>query len=165
MTNEIVERIKEDILSLAPFPDEIEAIGIFGSVLRDDFSKYSDIDVLVVMADGRYSDEMDRFWRRKIKDVLYGYHRQRNVFIYEINDLIRISNWYVFELASDCLLIYDRGKVKRIFGKIVDKALNEWCLKREKYKRHYCWGLARPAKPGEKLVFSLTEEDLKEIGL
>jgi len=31
--------------------------------------------------------------------------------------------------------------------------------------KHYVWEIARPVKPGERLIFELTEEDAKSFGI
>ncbi|MDI6641325.1 MAG: nucleotidyltransferase domain-containing protein [Elusimicrobiota bacterium] len=156
-----IEQIKQDLLTLAPFPEEIEAIGILGSLVQGSFCEYSDIDILIVGADNKFDGKAEKYWREKIYDVLSEYHRDKNIFFYTIQMLMKICTWYVFELASDSLLIYDRGKVKKIFDKIVEKATTEWDLVRTRYSRHWVWELGRPAKPGEILHFELTEEDVK----
>jgi len=98
---------------LAPFPEEIEAIGLIGSIMTEHFHEYSDLDIYIIFAKGKYNYNVDKCWRKKIYDILSDYHRDKNIFCYEIGDLIKIITWYVFEMASDSILIYDHGKVKK----------------------------------------------------
>ena len=113
---------------------------------------------------GKIANQIKEELEEKIKDFLNTkYWKTISFFVYDLEALRKISNWYVFELASDSLIVYDRGKVKKIFDKIIEKATKEWDLVRRKFGRHWCWMLGRPAKPGEILHFELTEDDVKFI--
>lgn len=160
-------RAKETILSLGELLNEVEAIGIIGSLARGQFDEEkSDIDILVVLDDlpkeswekGGKALE----WTYRITNILgEKYLRRVTVIIYSIPLLINISNWYVFSLASDAILVYDKdNKVRKIFDKIMEKT-KEWGLEQHDYGyRHKLWGLNRPLKPGEILDFHLEEKDL-----
>jgi predicted nucleotidyltransferase len=142
-----IEAVHKDLTSREDYLEEVEGIGIFGSLARGDFSaERSDIDIFVVLGKATYAD--DELWIRRIKDLLVKYERDITVLVYDLGSLKKVCNWYVLELASDSILVYDKGKVKYYFDKIIEAA-KKADLIRMVYNRHPIWGLGRPAAPGE----------------
>jgi predicted nucleotidyltransferase len=100
--------------------EEAEAVGIVGSIARGDFTKKSDIDVFVVVKEKK--EDTDGIWWRKISKSLGELGRDVTVIVYSVEGLKRIINWYVLRLASDGIIIYDRGGIKELFGRIIETA-------------------------------------------
>ncbi|MEW6558399.1 MAG: nucleotidyltransferase domain-containing protein [Elusimicrobiota bacterium] len=163
----IIEKVKQEILNLGALLTEVEAIGIIGSLASGNFvPEKSDIDILVVLDDlpKESWEEGGKAlnWTYRIQNLLSKKcDRRVTVIITCIEFLIDISDWYVFSFASDSILIYDKGKVKKIFDKIMEKT-KEWGLVQKQYETygHKLWGLNRPLNPGEILDFHLEEKEL-----
>ena len=145
--------LKRAIGSLGEKLEEALAIGIMGSLARGDFSERSDIDVFVVVEKKR--SDTDRVWWKRITEVLEGFHRDITVITYSVNGLKKISNWYVLRLASEGILIYDRGKVGEIFRKIIETAHRAGLVER-KVGDHRVWS-AKHLKLGERLKLEVEE--------
>ena len=151
-----IEAVQKDLTSREEYLEEVEGIGIFGSLARNDFSgQMSDIDIFVILEKATYSD--DELWIRRIKELLDKYERDITVLVYDLPSLKKVCNWYVLELASDSLLVYDKGKVRSYFNKII-KAAEKAGLVRTVYDRHPIWGLSRAAIPGEVIRVEVTDD-------
>jgi len=147
--------IKEAILSLGKQLEEVEAVGIMGSMARGDFDEHSDIDVFVVVKERRSGCDLDRIWWKRIRDALEKFRRDVTVITYSVKGLKEISNWYVLRLASEGVLIYDKGGIRELFDKII-KTAHEAGLVERKIGNHRVWS-AKDLKPGQKLVLKVRD--------
>lgn len=151
-----IDAIKKDLTSRKEYLDEVEGIGIFGSLARKYFSQErSDIDIFVILEKATFAD--DELWIRRIKKLLDKYERDVTVLVYDLTSLKKVCNWYVLELASDSVLVYDKGNVRSYFNKII-KAAKKAGLVRMVYDRRPIWGLDRPAMPGEVIRVEVTDD-------
>lgn len=112
------DKVKESIQKIDGL-EELEAVGIFGSLASGRLSKRSDIDIFIVVKE-KYPG-VDTFWYKRIEKVLEWTDRGITVIVYSLKGLKKISNWYVIRLAKEGLLIYDKGEIKRLFDKILKK--------------------------------------------
>lgn len=145
-----IEEVKEALLALGDELQEAEAVGIFGSLVRGDFSPTSDIDIFVVVKeDERGCLEVDDLWWRRIRDALSKFQRDVTVLVYSTEGLRKISNWYVLRLASDGILVFDQGNIRELFDKILEVAKKAG-LRQVKRGKHWVWS-APDLKLGEVL--------------
>lgn len=145
-----IEEVKEALLALGDELQEAEAVGIFGSLVRGDFSPTSDIDIFVVVKeDERGCLEVDDLWWRRIRDALSKFQRDVTVLVYSTEGLRKISNWYVLRLASDGILVFDQGNIRELFDKIL-KVAKKAGLRQVKRGKHWVWS-APDLKLGEVL--------------
>lgn len=147
-----IEEVKEALLALGDELQEAKAVGIFGSLVRGDFSPTSDIDVFVVVKeDGNEGKclEVDDLWWRRIRNALKKFQRDVTVLVYSTEGLRRISNWYVLRLASDGVLVFDQGGIRELFDKILETARRAG-LRQVKRGEHWVWS-APDLKLGEVL--------------
>ena len=114
-----IETVKEALLSLGEVLEEAEAIGIFGSLARGTLSPRSDIDVFVVVREKDPHGEDDMRWWLRIQRVLEPFQRDVTVLVYTVRGLKQISNWYVLRLASEGVIVYDRGGITQLFQQIL----------------------------------------------
>jgi len=91
---------------------------------RGDFGEYSDIDIFVVVSEKKPGCDMDRIWWKRMKDALKEFRRDVTVITYSVQGIKSISNWYVLRLASEGVLVYDKGGIKELFDKIIEVARN-----------------------------------------
>ncbi len=145
-TKQLIKKIKNKILAIDLV--DVEGIGIFGSLARGyDFNHHSDIDIFVVVKE--HTEEMDTILPNKIRNGLVEIDRDVTVLIYSVKGLKSICNWYVLRLASEGILLYDRGReIKLLFKKII-KAAKDAGLKRIKRDNDLVWSINRPLKIGE----------------
>ena len=54
----------------------------------------------------------DRIWWDRRSDVLQDFGRDVTVLVYTVEGLKRIITWYVLRLASEGVLVYDRGDMR-----------------------------------------------------
>ena len=134
-----VDEIKKAIIACGESLNEIEAIGLCGSLTRGDFSSKSDIDIFIVIPDGFSERKAWLQWNRKLREQLKVFQRDITVLIYSPKSLKKISSWYVLRLASEGILIYDQnGKVEGLFKKIIQVA-KEAGLVEEEIHGHKYW--------------------------
>jgi predicted nucleotidyltransferase len=133
METEILRRrIEEALLSLSDGLEEAEAIGICGSLARGkDFGPQSDIDVFVVVKEADLRPETHRIWWDKIREALNGLDRDVTVLVYTRQALEEICNWYVLRLASEGIVLFDKGGIKELFGRIVQAARDAGLVEEE----------------------------------
>ncbi|MFQ6014547.1 MAG: nucleotidyltransferase domain-containing protein, partial [Anaerolineae bacterium] len=117
-----IDEVKEALLSIGDALQEAEAVGIFGSLARGDFSPRSDIDVFVVVTKKGKGIEVDELWWHRINDVLRKFQRDVTVLVYSTEALRRIAGWDVLRLATDGVFVFDRGNIEELFHKIVEAA-------------------------------------------
>jgi predicted nucleotidyltransferase len=146
-----IEEVKEALLALGDELQEAEAVGVFGSLVRGDFSPTSDIDIFVVVKEDRDEGgclEVDDLWWRRIRDALRKFQRDVTVLVYSTEGLRKVSTWYVLRLASDGILVFDQGGIRELFDKILEVAKKA--------------GL-RQVKRGEYWVWSAPDLELGEV--
>jgi len=153
-----IDEVKEALLSLGDALQEAEAVGIFGSLARGDFSPRSDIDIFVVVKKRGKGIEVDELWWHRINDALRKFQRDVTVLVYSREALRRIAGWYILRLASDGILVFDRGGIKELFDKILEAARKAG-LVQVKRDEHWVWS-APHLKPGEVLEFEVGNEEL-----
>jgi predicted nucleotidyltransferase len=151
-----ISEVKEAILSLGEKLNEVEAIGIMGSLARGDFDEKSDIDVFVVVKEKIPGTDVERTWWERINDVLSKFKRDVTVILYSVKGLKRISNWYVLRLASEGVLLYDRGGIKDLFKKIVETARRAGLEEREAGGKRKIW-VAKNLKLRERLILEVDD--------
>jgi len=151
-----ISEVKEAILSLGEKLNEVEAIGIMGSLARGDFDEKSDIDVFVVVKEKIPGTDVERAWWERINDVLSKFKRDVTVILYSVKGLKRISNWYVLRLASEGVLLYDRGGIKDLFKKIVETARRAGLEEREAGGKRKIW-VAKNLKLRERLILEVDD--------
>ena len=151
-----VDEIKEAVIGCEKLLNEIEAIGLCGSLARGDFSSKSDIDIFVVISDGLSEREAWLTWNRILREILKDFGRDITVLIYSPKSLKEISSWYVLRLASEGKLIYDReGKIKKLFEKIIQTAKNAGLVEEEIHGHKY-W-IKKDIRIGEAFEISVSE--------
>ena len=157
-----LEKVKQALLAVGPALEQAEAVGIIGSLLREDFNERSDIDLLIVMDDETYRQrpavEWRRHWRSVFGPALAKYRRDLSCILYPVISLRKVSNWYVLVVASDAVLVHDRGNVAPLFQRIIDAAHNAGLVK---IKRgvHTVWRSATPLKFGQLIKVEVEDDD------
>jgi len=151
-----VDEIKEAVIGCEKLLNEIEAIGLCGSLARGGFSSKSDIDIFIVIPDGLSEREAWLTWNKRLRVLLKGFERDITVLIYSLRSLKEISSWYVLRLASEGKLIYDRdGKIEALFKKIIQTAKNAG-LTEEELHGHKYW-IKKDLQIGETFEIRITE--------
>lgn len=150
------EEIKKFFLDHKDLLKEVEAIGLFGSIARGDFTQRSDIDIFIVVPDEVSEREVWIKWNKILRDLLEDFQRDITVLVYSIKSLKEISSWYVLRLASDGKIIYDRsGEVEKIFNRIIQAAIDEGLIE-EEFDNHKYW-IKRGLKIGESFELRLSD--------
>ena len=121
---DILEDIRQSILSLGKTLEEAEAIGICGSLARGNFHEKSDIDIFIILKTKGPGVNPYIYWWNIFHDILGKFHRDISIFIYSVDSLKNISNWYVLRLVSEGIILFDKGEVKNLFQKIQNTALD-----------------------------------------
>ena len=128
----LLRRIKEALLSLDDGLEQAEAIGICGSLARGkDFGPRSDIDVFVVVKEADLGPETHRMWWERIREALDWLNRDVTVLVYTRKALEEICNWYVLRLASEGIVLFDKGGMKELFSRIIQAARGAGLLEEE----------------------------------
>jgi predicted nucleotidyltransferase len=131
-TEILLRRIKEALLSLGDGLEQAEAIGICGSLARGkDFGPRSDIDVFVVVKEADLGPETHRMWWGRIREALDGLNRDITVLVYTKKALREICNWYVLRLASEGIVLFDKGGIEEFFRRIVQTARDAGLVEEE----------------------------------
>jgi len=137
--------VKAALLSLGDVLQEAEAIGLFGSLVREGaFSERSDIDVFVVVRQKAPGGQTDQLWWRRVKRVLEPFERDVTVLVYTVSGLEKICNWYVLRLASEGVLVYDKGDIAELFRRIIATA-EEAGFYRKPIGDTWVWAASRAA--------------------
>jgi predicted nucleotidyltransferase len=117
--HQVLEQVRQVLLSLGPPLQEAAAVGVCGSLVRPgDWTERSDIDIFVVVEHLKPGGETDRLWWYRVRDALDAFNRDVNVLVYSRRGLEMISNWYVLRLASEGVLVYDGGGIAQLFAEI-----------------------------------------------
>ncbi len=118
MSNEAIENFKERIIKI--FKDEIVALILYGSFVRGEYSKYSDIDILIVTKD---KDKI----REGIYNIAYDIDLEYDVLISllfltpeEVEKLIKNGSPLMEDIISEGVILYDKDEA---FKRICERAL------------------------------------------
>jgi len=156
-----LEKVREDILALGPALEKAEAVGIIGSLLREDFNEYSDIDLLIVMDDETFGQQRGvdwvGYWYDQFYPALARFRRGVHCIVYSMAGLRKVSTWDVLVVASEAVLIYDQGRVAPLFQRIIDAAHQAGLVKRKRGV-HTVWGLAPPVKFGQRVRVEVEDD-------
>lgn len=145
----LIEKVKKAILSMGEQLGEAEGVGIFGSLARGDLGNRSDIDVFVILREKEPGIRIDKLWYNRITESLQDLDRDVTVLVYSVRGLKDISNWYVLRLASEGILLFDKGGIKGLFKQIIKAAKNAGLVE-EKIGGRKVWK-AKDLRFGEKL--------------
>jgi|GEM_PF-925734 len=116
---QLLEQVRRALLALGADLGEAAAIGVCGSLVRPGaWHAHSDIDVFVVVEHLTPNGATERLWWRRVRDALDQFNRDVTVLVYSRRGLEAVSNWYVLRLASEGVLVYDRGGIADLFGEI-----------------------------------------------
>lgn len=115
-----IKNVSNALLSeLDEYLNELEGIGICGSLARGTFDeRKSDIDIFLVF-DKPIDLEVEKLWWKRVGKAL---HRRYSLFVYTIEGLKEIPSWYTLRMASEGIVVWDKGKVKPLLRKIVAAA-------------------------------------------
>jgi hypothetical protein len=156
-----LDKVKQDILALGDALEKAEAVGVIGSLLREDFNDESDVDLLIVMDDETFRQRRGvdwiGYWYDIFKPALAKYRRGVDCIVYSMTGLRKVNNWYVLVVASDAVLVYDKGKVTPLFQRIIDAALKAGLVKKKRGV-HTVWGLHKP-KFGQRVKVEVEDDD------
>jgi len=138
----VFDKVKQALVSLGPALQGAEAIGLFGSLARGKgFTERSDIDVFIVV---KQKDEgTDEYGYAKISDALADLRRDVTVLVYSVKSLREVASWYVLRLASEGIVLFDRGGIRELFEKIVKAALLAGLLERETEAGRKVWTIPK----------------------
>lgn len=152
----ILDRVRKTLRSaLADSLEEVEALGIFGSLARGSgFSEHSDIDVFVIVKETDSAGLTDQRWWQLIKQALEPFERDVTVLVYTVAGLRAVANWYVLRLATEGILVHDRGDIVGVFDEILEAAQRAG-LVQERFGESLVWTL-RPEMAGKPLEISVT---------
>jgi len=118
------EKIKKEIFKkadlfkkecLKKYKELIKTIFIFGSYLRKDFTKESDLDILVLLDDTKmriteeFKDSVADYLYNVAKDIDKRLHVQPPWTVTEFWDMVRISHPLLLTILRDGWALYDQG--------------------------------------------------------
>ena len=118
-----IERVKEEVrqIALGLGKEEILAVGLFGSLTREDFGERSDIDIFVITERELPLKEQDELYYT-LSELIPKFKRDISVLVYDINGLRRIPTWQTLNLVKDACFLYDRAEIERVFERILQEA-------------------------------------------
>lgn len=147
--------IEKSLLSIDK--EDALAIGICGSLARGDYHERSDIDVFVILPDEGDSEERTLKWIYKIRNALSKFKKDVTVFVYTLNSLKKICNWYVLRLADEGKIIYDKGEIKKLFQKIIETAYRAG-MKKVKRGKSCVWTIGKTPEIDKPFVIEVKDE-------
>ncbi|HIE52897.1 MAG TPA: nucleotidyltransferase domain-containing protein [Armatimonadetes bacterium] len=153
--------VREDILSLGERLEEVEAVGIVGSLAWDNFDeKRSDIDLFVVLPDGLedYEAVEKRWWKLLHGLLAPKYQRDVDILFYTLKTVRQVPRWESLSMASDGVLIFDKGKVGKLFKRIVQEAEKQG-LERIQFHNRPLWQIKPPVKIGTVVRVEIPEDE------
>lgn len=153
----VSDRLKKKLLETKVLPSEIEAMGIFGSFGRGTFTERSDIDIFFIVKGEGVSRDKEIEYRKKVKEALDDFERDITVMAIPRQALERIDNWYILRLATEGILLLDRGEIRSLFSRIVDKA-GQLGLVEEDVEGTKVWVIKRSIHPGEIFEVKLNDQ-------
>ncbi|MEW6686042.1 MAG: nucleotidyltransferase domain-containing protein [Candidatus Edwardsbacteria bacterium] len=154
-----LDKVKGILLSRKDYLKEVEAVGIFGSLARGNFGERSDIDIFVILRGWKNGDDPQTEWYRRLSKLFSHYRRDVTVLVYSIMGLKKVATWHTLRLASEGILAYDRGRVKKIFEAIVAEAKRVGLVERQIGTRKV-WMMNRPLERGEIIKIEVTDDKL-----
>lgn len=93
---------------------KVDSIILYGSLARGEAEKQSDIDVLIVSRDTRVIE-------RKVSDISYENDLKHETFTTlvflspdEIEQEIRLGSYFINDILTEGVVLYDNGTFKRI---------------------------------------------------
>jgi len=123
MKYEIERRIKSKLKDL---PERLLkntlAVGLFGSIARDDFNPRSDIDIFIIGEKDFSLDEQHIFYSFFYNILRRDFKRDITILTYSFAGLKRVPTWHTLHLCKDAYLIYERGITNDVFKKILEEA-------------------------------------------
>jgi len=115
----LLKEVRQALLAMGAQLEDAEAVGLCGSLVRPGAWKaHSDVDVFVVVERLGPGGETERLWWNRVREALHAFNRNVTVLVYSRRGLEAISNWYVLRLASEGVLVHDRGAIAQLFGEI-----------------------------------------------
>ncbi len=157
------QSVRDDILSLGEELEGLEGIGLVGSLIWGGFDEEkSDIDVFIVLPDFHPEEfrAVEKRWRERLFGFLYGkYRRDVTVITYSLKSLRKVPVWHTIIMASDGLLIWDKGKVAKIFRRIVEEAEKQGLERVVCGYKHPIWRIKPPVKPGTIVKVEIPEDE------
>ena len=154
-----IESLKEDISTLGELLKTTEAVGVTGSLAYGCFKKWtSDIDFFVILRESVSDKERNEIRSALRKLAWERYSRGADVLFYTLRGLRAIPSWYTIIMASDGIFLYDKGRVKKIFQRIVSLAQKKG-LVHKFYDGQPVWEMGRPMKPGEIISIELEDDE------
>jgi predicted nucleotidyltransferase len=142
-----IDALREAILGMdSDILAEAEGLGICGSVARGEATERSDIDIFVIL--GRHTPDADEVWYHRLNEALGDFRRDVSVLVYPMQNILEVSNWYVLRLASDGIVVYDKGNVRRAFDAVI-KAARRAGLVQKRQGNGIAWTMGREMRPGE----------------
>jgi predicted nucleotidyltransferase len=142
-----IDTLREAILGMdSDVLAEAEGIGICGSIARGEATERSDIDIFVIL--DRYAPDADEVWYHRLNEALSDFRRDVSVLVYPMQNILEVSNWYVLRLASDGIVVYDRGNVRRVFDAVI-AAARQAGLVQKRQGNGVVWTMGREMRPGE----------------
>ncbi len=160
-----VEDVKQDLLSFGELLEKVEAVGLLGSLVWGGFHpKYSDIDVFVILPDVKDSAENSSLKEQCRNRICYflqnKYQRDVDVLFFNLAHIRKVCNWYMLSLASDGVVVYDKGKVRKLFHRVVEEAEKAGLERIDKYDEPI-WGIKPPVAPGTIVRVELPDEEVE----
>jgi hypothetical protein len=70
-------------------------------------------------------------WWGRIREALDGLNRDITVLVYTKKALREICNWYVLRLASEGIVLFDKGGIEEFFRRIVQTARDAGLVEEE----------------------------------
>jgi len=154
----IRQKVREAVLSLGEDLEEAEAVGICGSLARgEDFTDHSDIDLFVIVQEDDPGLETYLRWFRRFQKALAPLERDVSLFLYSLKALRQIVSWYVLRLATEGIILYDKGRVQDLFCRIVEKAKASGLVEVQLEGLRY-WAI-KDWKPGTEFELTLEDEE------
>jgi len=148
--NSVLVSLKEASIELInKFGKKVVALGLFGSVARDEASDRSDVDVIVIIRDWRPGLER----RRQVYEVLHK-HVKRDVTLIDVDyetalEIIqskRSISATMLNIIYDCIIVHDPENILTRLKDTVNKVIKSWGLIRVKSGRAYYW-VRKDGKP------------------
>ncbi len=115
-----IEKIKEKIKNITPIlKEDILAVGLFGSLAREDFHERSDIDIFIITQKEFNFKERDELYY-VLSEILLEFKRDITVIVYDLNSLKKVPTWQTLNLIKNADFICDRAEIEKILKKILE---------------------------------------------
>lgn len=150
-----IYNIKRDILSRGEFLEQFEAVGLCGSIVRENFNQKSDIDIFVIVKDENWKEDLSNILYQHFSRALDKYRRDITIILYPLSCLKQVACWQTLGMVSEGKILFDKGDIAGIFQRIKNKAY-EAGLVEERYGNQIIWKIRDP-KPGKIVKVELTD--------